>query len=285
MCLPDIGGGQDSLMWTGDMQGKFTTSSAVALLRHKEPCLNCSNYIWNTFLYPSTASNVWKVVQGIYVDDPVMVGNGYELASRCCICENSLDNMSYILWDCIFNTKIWSWLCSVFEFSTPKYFEEIWNNAKHKIPLVKEDWITSACSVIKDLWFQNNRRIFENIKPNEQHFKNRIKKLVFEGGLRMEGNKWNQNYDHKVISFFNLGSGPSKFQCVKDCYWFPHSISYTMFCCDGSSFGNPGTTGYGVVIRDHLSQVIGVLSGGIGIATNYIAKNYPILGVVELAGE
>ncbi|XP_026416848.1 uncharacterized protein LOC113312299 [Papaver somniferum] len=58
-----------------------------------------------------------------------------------------------------------------------------------------------------------------------------------------------------------------------------------MFWCDGSSFGNPGTTGFGFVIRDHVCQVIGVLSGGLGIATNYIAENYALLCAVGLAGE
>ncbi|XP_026419876.1 uncharacterized protein LOC113315841 [Papaver somniferum] len=161
----------------------------------------------------------------------------------------------------------------------------MWKSSKYKSPLVKEVWITAACSTLKELWFQKNRKIFENIKPNEQQFKCRIKKLVFEGGLRIKGNKWNQNYDHRIISFFNLGSRNFKFQCIKECYWFPPPIGYTMFCCDGSSFGNPGTAGFGFVIRDHVCQVIGVLSGGLGIATNYIAENYALLCAVELAGE
>ncbi|XP_026396676.1 uncharacterized protein LOC113291346 [Papaver somniferum] len=58
-----------------------------------------------------------------------------------------------------------------------------------------------------------------------------------------------------------------------------------MFCCDGASFGNPGVAGFGVVIRDHLCQVLGVISGGIDIATNYLAEVYAIICAVELAVE
>ncbi|XP_026459106.1 uncharacterized protein LOC113359736 [Papaver somniferum] len=43
--------------------------------------------------------------------------------------------------------------------------------------------------------------------------------------------------------------------------------------------------GFGVVIRDHLCQVLGVISGGIGIAINYIAEIYAIICAVELAVE
>ncbi|XP_026428236.1 uncharacterized protein LOC113324115 [Papaver somniferum] len=140
-------------------------------------------------------------------------------------------------------------------------------------------------SVVKELWFQKNKNFFEEIKPNEHQFKNRIKKLVFEGGYRMKGSKWNQSYDLQVINFFNLGIRPNKFQCIKSCYLSPPPIGYTMFCCDGSSFGNPRAAGLGIVVRNHLCQVIGALSGGIGVTTNYITENFAVLCATELAGE
>ncbi|XP_026459328.1 uncharacterized protein LOC113359988 [Papaver somniferum] len=62
-------------------------------------------------------------------------------------------------------------------------------------------------------------------------------------------------------------------------------MGYTMFCCDGASFGNPGAAGFGVVMRNHLCQVIGILSGGICITTNFVAENYAVLCAAELAGE
>ncbi|XP_026416492.1 uncharacterized protein LOC113311922 [Papaver somniferum] len=58
-----------------------------------------------------------------------------------------------------------------------------------------------------------------------------------------------------------------------------------MFCCDGSSFGNTGKAGFGVVIRDHVCQVVGVMTGGLGITTNYVAENYVVVCAAELAVE
>ncbi|XP_026443133.1 uncharacterized protein LOC113343012 [Papaver somniferum] len=58
-----------------------------------------------------------------------------------------------------------------------------------------------------------------------------------------------------------------------------------MFCCDGISTGNPGVAGLGVVVRHHSCQVLGVLAGGVGTATNYIANAYAIICAVELAVE
>ncbi|XP_026458533.1 uncharacterized protein LOC113359052 [Papaver somniferum] len=107
--------------------------------------------------------------------------------------------------------------------------------------------------------------------------------MVLEGGLRMKGHKWNQNYDLQVISFFNLGPRSSKFQKISICHWNPPAIGVIMFCCDGPSIGNIGEAGFGVVVRDHLCQVLGTLTGGIGIATNYVVEVYALICAAELA--
>lgn len=84
---------------------------------------------------------------------------------------------------------------------------------------------------------------------------------------------------------FQSGSRCNKFQYIKICHWSPPPMGYTMFSCDGSSIGIPRSAGFGVVIRNHLCRVLGALAGGIGITTNYVAENYAVLYVVELAWE
>ncbi|XP_026434280.1 uncharacterized protein LOC113331842 [Papaver somniferum] len=88
-------------------------------------------------------------------------------------------------------------------------------------------------------------------------------KLVNEGGMRITGTKWNPNYDQEIIEKFHLGIRMSKFQFIKTCYWIPPEQECVMFCCDGSSFGKPGSAGFGVVVRDSNCQVLGVLTGDI----------------------
>ncbi|XP_026459400.1 uncharacterized protein LOC113360065 [Papaver somniferum] len=107
--------------------------------------------------------------------------------------------------------------------------------------------------------------------------------MVFEGGLRIKCNKWDQHYDMQVIFFFNLGPRKIKFQNIKICHRSPPCPSTFLFYCDGASVGNPGAAGFGVVVRDHNCQVIGTLTGGLGIATNYIVEVYDVACVVELA--
>ncbi|XP_026398926.1 uncharacterized protein LOC113294764 [Papaver somniferum] len=212
-----------------------------------------------------------------------MVSHGYDMASQCCICENAEDNMHHLLWECDFSSNIWNWLVGIFQFAVPTSFEDIWKSAINKSPLVQQVWIIATCSTLKELWFQKNRIFFDNIKPNISSFKSRIMKMVFESGMRITGSKWDQIYDLNLITFFNLGPRKSKIQYIKPCYWFAPEVDFTLLCCDGASLVNPGAAGLGVVVRNHLCQVMGAISGGLGTAINYIAEVYAVVVAAELA--
>ncbi|XP_026460828.1 uncharacterized protein LOC113361980 [Papaver somniferum] len=207
-CLPDINGGEDKMIWTGHKSGKFVTSAAVERVREKEPKLAWPNYIWKPFLHPpSIASNIWKLQQGVYMDDEEMRKIGYETVSRCCICQEAEDNMNHTLWQCKFSLEIWSWLNSIFGFKNPNSFEDICAAAKsaaakYKSLIIKEIWMTTASD-------------------------------------------------------------------------------FTLFCCAGISIGEPGNAGIGVIARGCNSQVIGTLTGGIGVALSSIACEYSVLCALE----
>lgn len=52
---------------------------------------------------------------------------------------------------------------------------------------------------------------------------------------------------------------------------------------DGSSLGNPGEAGFGVVLRDEKGSTIEMLGRYIGKATNNVAEYQGLIGCLELA--
>ncbi|XP_026416976.1 uncharacterized protein LOC113312438 [Papaver somniferum] len=281
--LPEISGGEDKLIWIGHKSGKFENSAAFEKVRDKEPTLVWPTYIWKPFLHPNIASNIWKLQQGVYMDDNEMKNIGYDMVSRCCICQEEQDNMDHTLWHCRFSLGIWSWLCSIFGFRKPTSFEDICSTAKRKSHIVREIWLTAACATMREIWFQRNKILFEEMKPYSNSFKCRIYKLIQEGSHRMKGNKLSQNYDTQILSFFKIGDRSIKFNCIKENYWAAPADGVTLFCCAGKSFGEPGNAGLGVIARDCNNQVIGTLTGGIGVASSSIAAEYAILCALEWA--
>ncbi|XP_026416790.1 uncharacterized protein LOC113312247 [Papaver somniferum] len=254
--LPEVSGENDIMIWSGNIKGIFSTSSVVEKIRLRTPKVPWQSFIWKSFLHPTIASNIWKLQPKIYVDDDIMRKNGLEMVSRCCVCKEEQDCMNHTLWNCNFSVQIWSWICSIFDFSKPTSFEDICKAAQRNSPLVKEIWMTAACATMKELWFQRNKKLFEEVEPDLNSFKCRIWKLVHEGGCKMKGSRWGQAYDQQIIEFFKLGIRFSKYSCIKACHWSPPKHGYLLFCCDGSSFGNPRNAGFGIIVRDYEARIL-----------------------------
>lgn len=52
---------------------------------------------------------------------------------------------------------------------------------------------------------------------------------------------------------------------------------------DGGARGNPGSAGYGAIIKDDQGQVLAELYGGIGISTNNVAEYQGLIAALEWA--
>ncbi|XP_026435796.1 uncharacterized protein LOC113333588 [Papaver somniferum] len=209
------------------------------------------------------------------------VAQGYYIASMCSVCKQNQDSMPHLLWSCNFSLKIWKWLGNIFNFPIPVSFENIIHCAKNHSPIVREIWTTAAFCIMRELWFLKNRIMFENVQPNENDFISRILYLVHLGGYMMKGNRWSQDYDSQILNFFQLGHMSIKFTAIKECIWLNPPKGFVLFCCDGAAAGNPGLADFGIITRDHVCAVLGTISGGIGVASNYIAESLAIIWALE----
>ena len=52
---------------------------------------------------------------------------------------------------------------------------------------------------------------------------------------------------------------------------------------DGSCFGNPGESGFGVILKDESGETIQTLGRYLGHGTNNIAEYHGLIGAIELA--
>ncbi|XP_026416763.1 uncharacterized protein LOC113312223 [Papaver somniferum] len=99
----------------------------------------------------------------------------------------------------------------------------------------------------------------------------------------MTGTKWLSNYDTNILNFFKLEQKKIKNHSLKKCHWNGPLLGYMMLCCEGVANGNPGAAEYGIIGTDHQSQVIGTISGGVGLATSFIAAVVSVICATEWA--
>ncbi|XP_026384092.1 uncharacterized protein LOC113279630 [Papaver somniferum] len=79
--LPVISAGTDKRVWICGKNDKFSTTDAIEKIRRREAILSWPKYIWQNFLHPSIASNIWKLQKQVYVDDVIMANRVFDFAN------------------------------------------------------------------------------------------------------------------------------------------------------------------------------------------------------------
>ncbi|XP_026399385.1 uncharacterized protein LOC113295247 [Papaver somniferum] len=207
----------------------------------------------------------------------------FHLASRCPFCKQDEENLEHILWFCNFSEIIWKWLGGIFNFLNPKSLEDILNYAHLKSPVVKKIWRNAAFITMKEIWFLRNKVVYENASADQELVKRRIVKFTHDSDCRMKRTMWNSIYDLEVIKFFNLSCRKVKKFQVKEIFFSLPKENQILFCGDGASKGNPGQAGFGFIWRDWNGEVLVDASGGMDIATNFLAEVMTVLCVCEWA--
>ncbi|XP_026431656.1 uncharacterized protein LOC113328879 [Papaver somniferum] len=132
-----------------------------------------------------------------------------------------------------------------------------------------------------EIWFSRNREMYEDQVPSSVQVKGRILNFTKECNIRLKGEWKGDLYDFQVLCTFGINNIPVKTNMVKECFFKFPELNQVLLCCEGATRGNPGQVGVGCVGRDSEGRCIGAFSGGIGIATTYIAE---VMALV-LAGE
>ncbi|XP_026400439.1 uncharacterized protein LOC113296346 [Papaver somniferum] len=93
----------------------------------------------------------------------------------------------------------------------------------------------------------------------------------------------NNAEDVIILDYFRVNHRRVKFLQPTGCFWEPPEENDIQLCCDGAARGNPGVAGAGVVERNARCLVLGAMSIGLGVTTNYLAEFYGILVGMEWA--
>ncbi|XP_026399646.1 uncharacterized protein LOC113295532 [Papaver somniferum] len=280
--LPVLEGGEDRRIWTHTISGEFTVASAVETIRENFPKMKWTSQVWHPTIHPNISSNIWKLVRGIWATDENLKKRKFQLASRCCFCKKEEENKQHLLWFCNYNEIIWKWVGNIFNFINPKSFEEILKMAKNKSPAIKEVWRTAAFITMRELWFTRTKMLYKEEGFSLEKIKKKILNFTMEFEVRMKEPMWNCSYDLQVLKALGLKCRKVKGTRVKE-FSFNPPQKKILLCCDGASKGNPGLSGYGFIRRTISGAFLVVVSGGLGVSTNYYAEILAVLNAGEWA--
>ncbi|KAF6169119.1 hypothetical protein GIB67_038616 [Kingdonia uniflora] len=92
---------------------------------------------------------------------------------------------------------------------------------------------------------------------------------------------FNTQIELGILHCLGVDVHASKHPLVKSCYWELPRIGEIKINTDGAAKENPGKGGIGCIYRDCNGNVLGTLSKGLGLVSNFMAECEAIIHGVE----
>ncbi|XP_026400453.1 uncharacterized protein LOC113296361 [Papaver somniferum] len=244
-----IGGG-DVRIWMPEFKGDLIVSSAKELIRQKYPKFDGAAILWRKEVHPTLAALNWKFMR-----------------NACAT----------------FAGRAWNWIDDVFNLTPNDNLVVSCKAAQGRSTMIRDLWRLANLVIRSELWAARNRVVFQRQQPSWSLFFKRVVKLIQEYFIRLRGYMQNCAEDVLLLDYFRVVHRSVKHQQPVEVFWQPPDENELQICCDGAARGNPGIVGAGVVARDANCAVIGAMSIGLGVTTNFLAELYGIIVGLEWA--
>ncbi|XP_026399749.1 uncharacterized protein LOC113295634 [Papaver somniferum] len=279
-------GGDDYSVWKPDYKGRFSVNSAKDLIRQRYPSLEGSNLLWRQSVHPALAARNWKLLCGSCATlDKVKSRFKFQVVNKCCLCNQQKETLEHIQWSCSFAVRAWDWISGVFGISPQQNIVACYKAAKGRSRMVKELWLLAILVIRLEFWMTRNGFVYGNQRVCWLYFQKKVFNQIQGYSTRIKGCMFNIQVDLQVLSFFRVRHRKVKHDVPKECYWEPPRNDEPMLCCDGAARGNSGRAGAGVVVRDANAVMVGAMSVGFGVHTNYLAELFCVIVGLEWASK
>jgi hypothetical protein len=130
---------------------------------------NWSTLVWNNIHVPKMAVCLFKAINDYLLTKEKLIQKHISVDPSCIFCNNHIENIDHLFFQCNFTEKIWHWNCKKF-FTSPKTLLSFsLKNDLQKIVSISRtknlnsDLFQLSISVcVWHLWKERNDRIFQN---------------------------------------------------------------------------------------------------------------------------
>ena len=222
---------------------------------------------------------MWRMLNGLLPFDDVLHRMGISFASRCPFCPN-IDSQSHALFECSLARDLWCYFGSLFGFIIPltdlrTFLFSIWN---HRDPNLKLIGLLPSI-ICWNLWKVRNKYLFEGIIPTVTSLVAsttcQLHQLTLQNPLLVP------SHVHRNYAFLPFPVLRKRIVFAQPMHWLcPHGP--WKLNADGSSLGNPGHSGGGVVVCDPYGHVLFAETVYFGHATSMSAESRALLHGLQL---
>ncbi|KAF6155633.1 hypothetical protein GIB67_034728 [Kingdonia uniflora] len=134
------------------------------------------------------------------------------------------------------------------------------------------------------MWSTRNKCTYEDKEVNLSECKGLILSFIKDCS-QLSKSCMNSPFDLMIVSNLGVSSHLRRAPRIRSCRWILPWYEEVKISCDGSSMGNPGMGGVGVVFRNHEGEVIGVFVHNLDIVPSFFAECFAIIDGLSKAKE
>ncbi|KAF6162593.1 hypothetical protein GIB67_003139 [Kingdonia uniflora] len=197
---------------------------------------------------------------------------------------NSSESIKNLFWECAFSSYLWNRLEDLLKVRVlERNLKSLLEVGDTMSPYLKDLWIGAIWGGANLIWHARSKRIFEKQIYTLDKEKGKWNKQIHENAFLSNGYMLNSQSDLGILHSLGVPLHPSKHIVVKSYFWELPQQGEIKINTDGVAKGNPVKESIGYIFRDSDGKVLGTLSKGLGLVTNYMAECRAIIHGVESA--
>jgi hypothetical protein len=152
----------DNLFWDQSPDGNLSLKDAYSFHCPSPQHLPWAKSIWHKSIPPSKSLLVWRCLNNKLPTDDNLILRGCNLPSMCSLCNAHCESSSHLFLDCIFASKIWSWLSYLLNLNcTFSNIHDVFSICnKGWSPLCKLAITTTIINCLNIIWYSRNQKRF-----------------------------------------------------------------------------------------------------------------------------
>ncbi|XP_043714767.1 uncharacterized protein LOC122663131 [Telopea speciosissima] len=197
------------------------------------------------------------------------------LASRCVLCGVACESSTHIFLNCSFSCDVWrnillqinkSWT----GFPSIQLLFSWWRKKLKLVPL-RTIWGPLIVIACQQIWLERNRRRFDNIKrPHSQVVSMCFREVRYCS--KSDGVRIKSMHDLSLARMLQIPISNSPARPILEVKWKHPPPGWLKLNIDGSSLGNPGSSGLGGTFRNHNGTPIKCFATYLEVRTNFTAE-------------
>ncbi|CAI8607605.1 unnamed protein product [Vicia faba] len=195
---------------------------AYAFKCHPLPPPPWASSIWDCHIPPSKSLLVWRLQHSKVPIDDQLVRRGFNVISKCSLCNNSAESMDHLFFSCNFSLSLWHWLSKLLHLHNIVNSFDFWNTFSKASSPQGVFTIKVACIyTIYSIWEAQSVIRYFNIIPNIANIKVNICAQVKLNCDISDLCYMHNLYDFEVLKTFQITIKPPKAPLIKEIFWDP----------------------------------------------------------------